>query len=256
MEEPLPEFITIDEHAVLYRTVLEGSDPLRAEFDPVTGKTGCYFSLIHPCLADARAIKIDAPVVRYKFTPTQPIRLLVGREENIYYEEEMSHYDPTVNSKYIDTRDKVKAEVFLLPEDLAKLREEGSETITPIEISRQYNELVYIPDIGETMRNINEYIHYLANMGVDAMELISGLEYYLINNINLNNLSITKEQFLQNITEIVTDDARAGAPINQIAENLIRLVREMLTDVPPPPPPPAERPRLSRGWTPYRRIAG
>ena len=256
--EELPEFINIDEHAVLYRTVFEGSDPLRAEYDPVTAKTGCYFSLIHPCLADARAIKINEPVVRYKFTPTEPIRLLVGRDANADYEQDMSHYDPSVNSKYIDTREIVKAEVFLIPEDLDKLREEGSEIITPIEISRQYEVIEYNLDIGETMRNITEYIYYLVNRGVEATDFISELEYYLINNINLNNLTITREQFIQNVSEMVMDYARDGAPIDQIADYLVQMVREMLMDArpPQPPPPPAERPRLTRGMTPYRRIAG
>ncbi len=251
----LPEFINIDEHAVLYRTVFEGSDPLQAEYDPVSVKTGCYFSLIHPCLADARAIKINEPVVRYKFTPTETIRLLVGRDANADYEQEMSHYEPDINSKYINTTEIVKAEVFLIPEDLVKLREEGSEIITPIEISRQYEVIPYNPDIGETIRNITEYIYYLVNREVDATEMISELEYYLINNINLNNLTITREQFIQNITEMVMDNARAGVPINGIAEDLINMIREMMMDVPPRPPP-AERPRLTRGMTPYRRIAG
>lgn len=244
---------------VLYRAVTNDTNPLRAEYDPHTGKIGCYFSCGHPCLADSTALKLNKELYRYKYMLRKTIALTVGRfghEELPEGQQNVSHYDPTTNSHYINTRRFEKAEVFLTVEDMNKLRRIGMDIITPTEIARTYEMTAYTPPKQDVNKELVEEISYILNNIDNITGIMMTMGDYVRNNICFDNFSITEEQFLNNIQAMLENFLMQGVPQEEIVNEVCNMVSEMVYDEPPPNT--QQRTRLARGPMPrnFRKVAG
>ena len=259
MEEEEEDTYYIGTNDVLYRAVTYETNPLSVEYDPHTAKFGCYFSLGHPCLADSTAIKLNKQLYRYKYMPRKTIALTIGRyghEELPEGQQNVSHYDPTTNSHYINTRRFDKAEVFLTVEDMNKLRRIGMDIITPTEIARTYEMTGYTPTKQNIFKELAEEIFCIINNIDNIPGIMMTLGLYVTNNICFDNFSITEAQFLNNIQAMLENFLIQGVTQDEIGFEVCNMVREMIYAQPPPNR--QQRTRTARGPMPrkFRRVAG
>ena len=136
-----PEFHYLTKGSILYRAVKPDEDPLKPNKDKDTGKVGCYFSLCHPVLSDSMTIEYNEPLIRYKYlTKDDSIVCVVGKYTKT--DKTVNHIDYEIEALVLNDIPYDKAEVFLGPNELNKLKNIGSEYIFPDEMRVRYKELL------------------------------------------------------------------------------------------------------------------
>ena len=130
----------------LFRATKTKEQLLSPHYCNDTGKTGCYFSFNDPFLADSMALEYNCPLFRAEFEVKQIINLYEGKYRCLQLPEEeknINHIDWDIGAMTLfDDPDKYYAEVFLVEEELKKLKMKACVLIYPDEIKKQYSQFL------------------------------------------------------------------------------------------------------------------